>query len=116
MKSTVTKNTNTKHEIEIEQFIQPSTDRTNIPSELMPTLVAKAELSELIKNAPKKIVEENLKTGKTYKDLKKALSEGKTSLKEVEKIMPTINENLRTYLPLRDTDKTFTIKTKHVRK
>lgn len=110
------KNANTEPEIEIEQFIEPSTDRTHIPSELMPTLVAKAELSELIKRAPKKIIEENLETGKTYKDLKKELSEGKISLKKAEMIMPFINENLRAYLPLRDTDKTFTIKTKHVRK
>jgi len=111
------KNANTKPEIKIEHYVEPKADRTNLPSELMPTVVLNAnELKELFKTAPKKIIEENIKDRKTYKDLQTAITEGKVSLKDVEKIMPSINEKLRTYLPLRDTDKTFTIKTKHIRK
>jgi hypothetical protein len=109
------KNANTKPEINIEQYIEPSTDRTNLPSELMPSLVAKAELKELIRIAPKDVVEANLVEGKTYEELKELLSFKKLNKSAILSIIPTIDETLRNYLPLRDTDKIFTIKTKHIR-
>lgn len=109
------KNANTKPEIKIEKYIEPEIDRTNLASELMPTIVAKAELWDLINNAPKEVIEENITKGNTYKQLKELFNATKIDTKSIIEIIPTLNEKSRSYLPLRDTDKTFIIKTKHVR-
>jgi hypothetical protein len=77
----IVKNANVKPEILIDYYISPETDRSTLPSERMPISVLSKE--ELL------IISE--KTGIT--------------LKEIKEKMPLISEDIRLFLPLRDTDK-----------
>lgn len=111
------RNANTKPTIKIEHYVEPNKDRKNIQSESMPIRILNLkEMKALFNLAPKKILEQNIIKGKKYKDIQNIISKDSFSIKEIETIIPYINEELRNYLPLRDTDKTFSIKTKHIRK
>ncbi len=77
----IVKNANSNPQISIDYYVSPETDRNILPSELMPiAILNKDELS---------IISE--KTG--------------ISLKEIKQKLPSISEELRLFLRLRDTDK-----------
>jgi len=77
----IVKDANSNPQVSIDYYVSPETDRSILPSELMPiSILNKDELS---------IISE--KTGITLKEIKQKLS--------------FISEDLRAFLPLRDTDK-----------
>jgi ribosomal protein L37E len=77
----IVKDANSNPQVSIDYYVSPETDRSILPSELMPiSILNKDELS---------IISE--KTGIT--------------LKEIKQKVPFISEDLRAFLPLRDTDK-----------
>lgn len=77
----IVKNANKSPEIVIDYYVSPEIDRNTLPSELMPiSLLNKEELSII-----------SAKTG--------------ISLKEIKQKILFVSEDLREFLPLRDTDK-----------
>ena len=72
-------------------------------------------LTEMLEKTPKKVIERHLAKGKSYEELKDLVKKPKFDKAKITAIIPFFDEELRNYLPLRE-DKTFTIKTKHVRK
>lgn len=117
--SCIVKNANKQPVIKNIFYVEPGINRSSLPSELMPTsILTKDELPSLqkmIKIVPPKIIKKKLNKGKTFEDFKKII-ESKTFKKaEIQEYLPFIDEELRAYLPLR-IDKTFLIKTKHIRR
>jgi predicted RNA-binding Zn-ribbon protein involved in translation (DUF1610 family) len=77
----IVKNANTNPKIMIDYYVSPETDRNTLSSELIPiSVLNKNELSII-----------SAKTG--------------ISLKEIKQKIPFVSEDLRLFLPLRDTDK-----------
>ena len=77
----IVRNANTAPQIVIDYYVSPETDRNTLSSELMPiSVLNKEELS--ITSAKTGIV-----------------------LKEIKQKIPFITEDLKLFLPLRDTDK-----------
>jgi len=105
-------NANTRPEIKITWYVEPEYDRSLLPSELMPTkLLNLKEINALIQNAPEYVVSSQLQYG-TYEDLIRNIKDKK----EIVKRLPYINEDLRQYLTLRDTDKISEAKIKYSRR
>jgi hypothetical protein len=104
---------NSSPKINIEYYLKPESDRSKEKSILMPAnILNEDELKLLFKKAPKeellKMVKEECK--KDFKNFKKL------SPKEKSEIFIGIDENLRKYLPLRDTDKIAIAKSKYSRR
>jgi len=105
-------NANTTPMIKIDNYIEPHISRENIGSEIMPVDILSEDEIDLIYNSAEKT------------EILKALLPEKRSLltkfaslsfKEKKSLFVGINENLRNYLPLRDTDKISTAKQKYSR-
>jgi len=109
-------NANTTPEIKIETYVEPNRDRSSLTSEVMPTrLLTKEELIEMVQSASEKTIKRNLITGKTYTEFISLFEKSTFKTKDVTEFMPTIDEELREFLPLRAA-KPFNIATKHVRR
>lgn len=100
--SCIVENANSKPHISIEHFIQPEKDRSLVASELMPSkLLNKDEWQLLLKYVPVELwnlsdeANDFIENNKS-KNLK---------IKELSALIPFISEDIRAYLPLRDTDK-----------
>lgn len=107
-------NANKNPRIKINHYVKPSTNRLNLGSETMPVNILTAdELDKIINKATKKELASDLKP--SLRNMK--LSELKQmSLKKKQACFSGINEELRKYLPLRDTDKISTAKKKYTRR
>lgn len=108
------KNANTKPEIVIDYYVKPDKDRSSLPSPLMPLNVASDdELNLVIKQASLEELSPVLKA-EAKKLNKEALL--KTPTSTLRDIIIGLNEELRKYLPLRDTDKISTAKEAYSRR
>lgn len=103
---------NTKPKISIVHLVKPNIDRSLLNSELMPTnLLSQEEINSLIENVPEYILSPQMVKESTYK----AFIRGRKSKKDFTTILPFINENIRSYLNLRNTDKVSEARTKYLR-
>lgn len=97
----------------IHDWIEPKMDRKSVESVIMPPSILKLdEFSTILKNAPREIVEQNLKQGTTYEQFEETVKKGKNPVK----LFKGITEKLREYLTLRDTDKITTAKERYSRR
>jgi len=111
--SCIVEKSNTSPKINIKYYLDPAADRSNQESILMPAnILNEKEIDLLLKKAPKVELLKMLKS-EYENDLGKIK---KLSLKEKREAFMGINENLRKYLPLRDTDKIAIAKNKYSRR
>lgn len=107
---TITEST-TNPVINIENYIDPKLDRSSIASEIMPTKILKSvELKQILDNAPDEEIAANLIPGATIEEFRLLSTDKKIDM------LSGIDENLRKYLSLRDTDKISTAKTSYTRR
>ena len=100
--SCIVENANYKPHISIEHFVQPNENRATLSSELMPSeLLNKDEWAFLLQNVPFERWHFDTKTAALIEDIKSK----KLKIKELSALIPSISEEIRAYLPLRDTDK-----------
>lgn len=112
--SCIVKDANKKPEIKIEKFIEPNTDRSNLPSPLMPLeVLSDTELMTLIQTAKEDELSKVIKPESKLKS-KNELVTGAFS--EVRASLLGVDESLRNYLPLRDTDKISSAKEVYTRR
>jgi len=101
--------------IKITDYVSPTENRNNISSVNMPSdIITLDEINLLFSKAKPDEIKECLKKGATLKDFKKAIDEENKNL--IQELLPSINENLKNYLPLRDTDKIAVAHTKYQRR
>jgi hypothetical protein len=113
--SCIIKNANTDPQIHIEHYIEPGIDRSTLPSILMPSWILKdKEFESILKNAGNNEIEAMLK--KDFLKKNKLSSIKKLPLKEKQSIFIGIDEKLRSYLPLRNTDIISVAKNKYTRR
>ena len=100
----------------VKTWIQPQMDRTKIDSILMPAKILNYEEFEtLLERATQKEIEENLIKDASYKDFELAVRRKQTS-NHIAELFTGINEKLRAYLDLRDTDRIASAKNKYERR
>jgi DNA-directed RNA polymerase subunit RPC12/RpoP len=105
------KNADIDPKISIDFYVEPEEDRSKITSPLMPArILTKSELDLMLSKASKQEIQNMLTPGATYDMLKSAGFEEKRAL------FVGIDETLRSYLPLRDTDKISTAKNPYARR
>lgn len=110
-------NANTVPELKVNHYIDPDSDRVNIPSEPMPTsLLTIDELFTVIHNAPSDLVSDSLQEPYTLSDFRRAAATSMPNSGDLAAMLPFINEDLRYYLPLRNTDKISVSKEKYARR
>lgn len=110
--SCIVKNADTKPEVSIEKYIEPNADRSVLPSILMPADILKEnEIDTILKKTPENVLKKCLAR---FSSKKQALS---LSLENKRKLFARgIGEELRSALPLRDTDKISTAKSSYSRR
>lgn len=97
---------NTEPSIEIDYYVEPHVDRSLLVPELMPTaLLSKDELRVLLDSDSEENLTSQLVRNRTYQELLEKCHE----MNEVVNILPFINENSRSILELRDTDKPIVV-------
>jgi hypothetical protein len=104
---------NSNPKIKILNYIAPEKDRSKISSIMMPTDILKdSEIEFLFKKAkPEELMKMiNLKSKTDFNKIKKM------PISEKRKILSGIDETLRSYLPLRDTDKISVAKNSYSRR
>jgi hypothetical protein len=104
------KEANTKPKIDIQYFVEPAQDRSKIDSVIMPSnLLGDLEFDFILKTAEKSEIL-NMLNSEKIPDF--------TNMKLVEKrkAFKGIDEKLRSYLPLRDTDKISESKSVYARR
>jgi len=112
--SCIVKNANTKPKIDIDFYIEPTFDRKNAQSEDMPIDVLTNDEIQIIGNLPNKILKTIFTTDKKLQDFKELISDN--NYKKLKTTLPFINEAIREFLPLRDTDKISVSKSQYKRK
>jgi hypothetical protein len=108
--SCLVKEANTKPKIDIQYFVEPAQDRSKIDSVIMPSnLLGDLEFDFILKTAEKSEIL-NMLNSEKIPDF--------TNMKLVEKrkAFKGIDEKLRSYLPLRDTDKISESKSVYARR
>lgn len=106
-------NANTSPKINITHLVEPNFDRSLLIPESMPTiLLSQVEINLLIEKVPEDILTPQIIKSSDYKSLIK----NKNIKKKIARILPFINEQTRSYLGLRDTDKVVEAKTKYSRR
>lgn len=114
--SCIVKNANQKPNIEIEQYIYPHEDRNNYPSEAMPSnLITKEEWNIILNKIPNSLLNNFLDIDKINTLLKES-NKAKPNLKNMEILLPFISEEMRSFLPLRDTVKVTEVRQPYQRK
>lgn len=102
--SCVIKNANTKPRLDIQHYVPPDVDRSNLPSLVMPVTILQAnELELILKRASKKELSSLLKPATGGR--KPLPNFSRMSHNERLAYFDGIPEELRMYLPLRDTDR-----------
>ncbi len=109
----IVENANSKPRIEILHYVEPNQDRSKLPSVIMPSAVLSDPEVELIFKKSK-----NTEIAKMIKpEFKSKLGKIKNlSTKEKREALIGIDETLRAYLPLRDTDKISSAKNQYSRR
>ena len=108
-------NANYDPKINIDLFVNPKENRSNIKSELMPiSLLYPEELALLISEDNRDRIENKL--GMEYGNLKDILSKKNIDQKRLEKCLPFIDEEIREIFYLRDTNKISTAKVNYARR
>lgn len=103
--------------IEIITFIKPEVDRNTISSEIMPiSVLTKEELNTIVTNATSQELMSVLINQSTEDKIKRMLESEKTKIKDFIPYFKGINEDLKKYLNLRDTDKIAPAKNKYSRR
>lgn len=113
--SCLIQNASTKPTMKVTKFIEPAVDRSKLPSEIMPSALLKSdELDLLLKNAKPS----ELSTMFVSKGVRKEVLVKPSIFPQKEKmaIFTGINETLRRYLPLRDTDRISVAKNTYARR
>lgn len=109
----IVQNANSIPKIEITQYVEPDEDRSDLPSIVMPVDILKdAEIALLFKKAKPEELKKMLNPA--FKgDITKVK---RFSVAEKRELLTGINETLRSYLPLRDTDKISTARNQYKRR
>lgn len=108
-------NANTKPTMKIVKYIKPTGDRSKIPSEIMPVeLLKNDELNILLTKAKPNELSPMLQKSSIKKDM--LVNPKKFSRKEKAAAFIGIDETLRAYLPLRDTDRIAVAKSAYSRR
>ncbi len=96
------RNANSLPEIEVLHFVEPDKDRSSLPSVLMPTEILKdSELTQVLRKAREDEIAQVVKPA-----FRANLSKfKKATTAEQREMLIGVNETLRSYLPLRNTDK-----------
>lgn len=106
-------NANTSPDINIDFYIEPNYDRSELKSELMPSsLLSKTEREILIKKAPASIISSQIVDKTTYNEIVRLVNDEKRFIKAI----PQIDESARKYLDLRETDIVSEAKVKYSRR
>ncbi len=109
----IIKNANSKPSIEVFHYVEPYIDRLNLPSVIMPVDILKEnELGIIFKKA--KLEEIKRMTRPALKDDFAKIK--KFTIAERREMLTGIDEALRSYLPLRDTDRIAIAKTRYSRR
>lgn len=98
----VIQNANTKPKIKVLHYIKPGEGRSALPSIIMPVEILKdVEIAIVFKKAKPEEIKRMTKPAfkKDFAEIKKS------SITEKREILTGIDETLRSYLPLRDTDR-----------
>lgn len=103
--------------INITKYYPPDFDRTNIVPEQMPTsLLKKYELELLSSPNVRDIIEPQIIVGHNYSDLKSISNMTTVNKQKLKSVLPYINEETTSFLPLRDTDRITTERTPYRRR
>jgi len=109
----IVENANSKPKIDIIHHVDPGQDRSELPSVVMPTeILNDKEIGLIFKKANSEELAKMIKPGISPK-LGKIKS---LPISEKRMILNGVDETLRSYLPLRDTDRIATAKTKYSRR
>jgi len=114
--SCVVKNANSNPKIDIDYYIEPIADRTNLKSENMPIDILSNEEFQIVTRLKDKILKTAFESDKKLKDFKKLCGEKSINISKAKILLPYINEEIREFLPLRDTDKISDAKSQYKRK
>ncbi len=109
----IVQNANFSPKIKVIHYVKPSEDRSNLPSVMMPVEILKDnEIALIFKKAKSEEIKRMTKSA--FKgDFAKIK---KFSIAEKRELLTGIDEALRSYLPLRDTDKISTAKNQYKRR
>ncbi|OGJ05095.1 hypothetical protein A2456_00890 [Candidatus Nomurabacteria bacterium RIFOXYC2_FULL_36_19] len=109
----IIKNANSKPKIEILHYVEPTQDRSRLASVIMPSVIlSDLELELIFKNSKSTEIIRMIKP-----EFKSKLGKIKNlSIKEKRVALIGIDETLRSYLPLRDTDKISSAKNQYSRR
>lgn len=109
----IIKDANSKPSIKVFHYVEPSVDRSSLPSIIIPVEILKdVEVALIFKKAKPHEIERMAKPsfrGK-LRNIKKLTAS------EKREMLIGIDETLRSYLPLRDTDRIAVAKTKYSRR
>ena len=109
----IVKNANSAPEIKILHYVKPNEDRTFLPSVIMPVEILKdSEIALIFNKAKPSEIKKMLKPA-FQKDVSQL---NKLSVDDKREVLIGIDENLRSYLPIRDTDRIAISKTKYTRR
>ncbi len=109
----VIKNANSSPKIRVINYIKPDQDRSSIPSVLMPVDILKDdEINQIFKRAKR---EEIIKVTKPA-SLSSFVNIKRFTVADKRAALIGIDETLRSYLPLRDTDRIATAKSQYKRR
>lgn len=104
---------NTNPQITIDFYVEPHQDRSALTPEPMPTsLLSVEEWNQLIESASEYTLNSQITKGRTYEEL----IANRQNKSEMVSILPFINENTRSFLELRDTDKVSEAKATYTRR
>lgn len=111
--SAIVTEANSRPKVAIELFVPPSADRSKLTPEPMPAdLLNVDEFCELATKAPTKLIEQQLRKDYSFNMFKDMAFHPKANKKALITALPNIDEALRSFLPLRDTDKPVQIQSK----
>lgn len=106
-------NANKKSSIEISHYVEAGEDRSTLPSVLMPTAILTDKEIDFIRKKAKESELLNMISPEAKKHVKNIK---RTSPSEIRKVLIGVDETLRGYLPLRDTDRISTAKLAYTRR
>lgn len=111
--SCIVENANTKPSIKISHYVNPKEDRSTLPSVLMPVAILNDGEIGVIRRKAKDDEILNMISQEAKAHIKNVK---RTPVSELRKVFMGVDETLRQYLPLRDTDKISTAKSKYSRR
>lgn len=106
-------NANKKPSIEISHYVDTSEDRSTLPSVMMPIEILTDKEIDFIRKKAKESELLNMVSPEARKHVKNIK---RTSPVEIRKILIGVDETLRGYLPLRNTDRISTARSQYARR